>query len=371
MTLQSEAPEIPQNPEIPLVSLLVPVYNVEAYLGQCLESAKRQTLTNIEIICINDGSTDSSLDIVKSYASDDDRFKIIDKPNSGYGASMNRGLAAARGEFIGILESDDFIDSTALEALYRAAKENSVEVAKSNFFFYWSKPQERDEFVPLITQDMLGVYNPTERTEIYYLKPTIWSALYQREFLQTKGIAFSETPGASYQDAGFNFKVWASAERVVFLQDAYLHYRQDNEASSVNSPGKVYCVCDEYAEMQRFLDEGPERARRLQGVLVRMKYSSYMWNYERLDERFKMEFLIRARDELSLDLETGRLDLSLFDYWVEAELMALLKSPETFSQNRPLYAKPGKLNSIRYYYSLGGLPLVLKLVKDRLQKGGK
>ena len=88
----------------PKVSILVPVYNVERFLPQCLDSLVAQTLEDIQIICINDGSTDGSLEILERYAAQDSRIEIIDKPNSGYGASMNCGLDAARGEYIGITE---------------------------------------------------------------------------------------------------------------------------------------------------------------------------------------------------------------------------------------------------------------------------
>ena len=360
---------IDHEPAIPSISVLVPCFNVEKYLRECLDSLCTQTMDNLEIICINDGSTDNTLAIIQDYAARDPRIVIIDKQNSGYGASMNRGLDTAKGEFIGILESDDFIDSTAYETLYLVAKEHEAEVVKSNFFFYWSLPHPRDKLRALITKDIAGPYNPVKQKEIYYLKPTIWSAIYNREFLQKNGIRFLETPGASYQDASFNFKVWASARKVVLLREAFLHYRQDNEASSVNSPGKVYCVCDEYVEMQEYLDERPELKARLQGVLIRMKFDTYMWNYERLDELFRTEFLIRASEEFRVDKESGRLDQSLFDYWKSAEILALIESPKTFSLHRPMYVKPGKLNTLRYYYSLGGLPLVFKLVKDRLQRG--
>ena len=90
----------------PIVSILVPCYNVEAYLRECLDSIVNQTLTDIEIICINDGSTDGTLGIIKEYAAKDKRIKIIDKENEGYGKSMNRGLDAATGEYVGIVESD-------------------------------------------------------------------------------------------------------------------------------------------------------------------------------------------------------------------------------------------------------------------------
>ena len=93
----------------PVVSLLVPIYNVERYLRECLDSACSQTLEDIEIICLNDGSTDSSPDIIREYMARDSRVRMVDKPNSGYGASMNRGLAEARGRYIGIWNSDDLL----------------------------------------------------------------------------------------------------------------------------------------------------------------------------------------------------------------------------------------------------------------------
>ena len=116
------------------VSVLVPIYNVEEFLPECLDSLVNQTLKEIEIICINDGSKDNSLDIIKKYATEDKRIVIIDKKNSGYGDSMNRGLKKATGEYVGIVESDDFIDLDAFEKLYKIAKHENVEVVKSNFY---------------------------------------------------------------------------------------------------------------------------------------------------------------------------------------------------------------------------------------------
>ena len=111
---------------MPKISILVPIYNVEKYLRECLDSILNQTLKDIEIICINDGSTDSSLEILNEYSSKDSRVKIINKANSGYGASMNKGLEAASGEYIGIVESDDFIKTTMFEDLYNIAEKKDI-----------------------------------------------------------------------------------------------------------------------------------------------------------------------------------------------------------------------------------------------------
>lgn len=114
------------------VSVLVPVYNVKPYLRQCLDSLKAQTLGSIEFVCIDDGSTDGSGEILDAYAAGDARFRVIHKANSGYGASMNVGLRAAQGKYIGIVESDDFADAGMFEALHEAAEAQQSDIVKSN-----------------------------------------------------------------------------------------------------------------------------------------------------------------------------------------------------------------------------------------------
>lgn len=349
----------------PIVSLLVPIYNVEKYLRECLDSARDQTLEDIEVICINDGSTDASSEIIREYMSKDSRFRMIDKPNSGYGASMNQGLAAARGKYIGILESDDFFELDALEKLVTAAEANDAQVVKANFWFYWSTPQEKNELFGLVTKDMAGhVVNPHEETGIFYLKPSIWSAIYRRDFLEKNGIRFLETPGASYQDAGFNFKVWACAERAVFLTDPILHYRQDNEASSVNSPSKVHCVCDEYAEMDRFI-KGRSDAVFLKHILEKMKYDSYMWNYERLSEDLRVEFLKRFSEEFGADMDRGVVDLDIFDPWKVPALQMIVHHPSVYHASRSCPSNAGKAAKALHYLKVGGPALLVEARKAR------
>ena len=314
----------------PRVSLLVPIYNVEKYLRECLDSAREQTLHDIEIICINDGSKDSSRAIIQEYLDADERFRVIDKENSGYGISMNMGLDAARGEYIGILESDDFFEHAALEKLVTAAEKFDAQVAKANFWFYWSAPKPKNELHEVVTSDMANrLVNTQEEYEIYYRKNSIWSAIYRRDFLNENNIRFLETPGASYQDTAFDFKVWACATRVVFLQDAILHYRQDNEASSVNSPSKVYCVCDEYDEIERFLTAHPEKES-LTTVEEKMKYDTYMWNYDRLSDNLKLEFLKRFSEDFKRDARAGRIDMQAFEWWKQQDMASIMRSPEKF-----------------------------------------
>lgn len=102
---------------MPEISVIVPVYNSEKFLKECLDSILSQTYGDLEVICVNDGSTDNSLDILNQYKNSDSRVKVIDKENSGYGASLNMGIDAAQGNYIGIVESDDFIKENMYEEL--------------------------------------------------------------------------------------------------------------------------------------------------------------------------------------------------------------------------------------------------------------
>ena len=323
----------PARIDAPKVSVLVPICNVERYLEECLDSLAAQSFIDFEVLCINDGSTDGSLAIIHRYMEADDRFRVIDKPNSGYGASMNMGLANAIGEYIAILESDDFFEPNALELLVDAAERNQSDVVKADFYLYWSTPQERDELFRIVDEQEVGrTMRPIDDLAIFFRKPSIWSALYRSSFLRDNGIDFLETPGASYQDAGFNFKVWASAARATFIADPILHYRQDNEKSSVNSAAKVYCVCDEYASMTSFVNDRLDGDQRLMGILECMKFDSYMWNYDRLSGDLRGDFIVRASSEFADDLDKGLVDFRLFDPWTAADLRLLASDPERFCE---------------------------------------
>lgn len=294
---------------MPAVSVLIPCYNVEKYLRQCLDSVVKQTLSDMEILCINDGSTDSTPAILREYAAQDSRIRIIDKPNSGYGDSMNRGLEEAAGEYIGIVESDDWADADMFETLYRLAREHDCDMAKSNFYDYLGGSSTRHEIIP--PQDADTLLRPLERNAIFTSTCYIWTAIYRRSWLNQQNIRFLPTPGASYQDTSFNFKALACARRAWFTCRAFLHYRRDNESSSIYSSGKVYCVCDEYHEIERFLRERSELTRLLP-VVQKMKYQSYYWNFRRLPIPLDREFGCRAASEFAEAFRLGVIEKSLF-----------------------------------------------------------
>ena len=314
----------------PLVSVLIPIYNVENYLPECLGSLEAQDFKQAEFICINDGSTDGSGEIIEEFLKKDSRFRVIDKDNSGYGASMNRGLESAQGDYVAILESDDFMEADTLSKLYRAISSTGADVVKANFWMYWSIPTKRNEFFEAIpARKSEKIADPASDPFIFYTKPSIWSAIYRKSFLDTE-----ETPGASFQDTSFTFKVWASTHKVYYLHDAFVHYRQDNENSSVNSPGKVDALFNEYREISRWLATNPEKRKTFSPVKVKMLYDALIWNYERVAEEHKVEVLRKGRAMFLDDFARGNVDIRLFEPWKLLDMRTIMISPEKYHHDR-------------------------------------
>ncbi len=303
---------------MPKISVVVPVYNVARYLPECLDSLISQTLNDIEIICVNDGSTDNSLDILNEYAGKDSRFKVISTKNYGYGHAMNTGFVVATGEYIGILESDDFTASNMYEDLWQVAVSNDADIVKSN---YWDYLDGNKELVRSLNGGPYDkVFTPRQdEMGVFWFTPSIWSAIYKREFIINHDIKFNETPGASFQDTSFNFMVLACAERMVLKEDAYICYRRDNESSSVKSLKKVYCVFDEYEYIDNFLSSKGAAYSKLEYLLPALAWNTYSWNYGRISVQFKYAFLEKMIDYFYDLWDKGNIRPS---YWRNKEHLA-------------------------------------------------
>lgn len=305
---------------MPRVSVLIPIYNVERYLDECLASLARQTLKDIEIICINDGSTDGSAKILQRYAKKYTNFVVINKKNSGYGDSMNRGLERARGEYIGIVESDDYIESNAFEELYKLAKEKSADIVKANYFYH---SETGDELHEVIKSQKLNTSMPiSDDSSILLEEPGIWSAIYRREFLDKNKIRFRTTPGASYQDTGFHFKSLCAAKRIVYTDQAYLHYRTDNASSSVKSLEKVNYIVGEYVDIEKFI-KNLDLSQEVLTTLQVAKFGAYHWNLQRLPKPLAIKFARTIKKEFKLAKENNLLRKKYFPkhYWLALQLI--------------------------------------------------
>ena len=279
---------------MPKVSILVPCCNVEKFVYQCLDSIRNQTLNDIEVLCINDGSTDGTLNILRQFAETDSRFFVIDKSNSGYGDSMNLGLDRCTGKYIGIVESDDFIEPTMFERLLAVAEENDLDIARTGYFFY-TDGVDVPEYYDFVKKNV--VLNPLEEFSVFFQPPSIWASLYRHEMIKKNHIRFLPTPGASYQDTSFAFKCYFKCRRFMMLNTALLHYRQ-HAGGSVKSGGKVFCVCDEWDEILRFVKLDREGFNKVRGFIAEVREGTYLWNYMRLTGKNQREFLDRWSKDL-------------------------------------------------------------------------
>ena len=221
----------------PKVSVVVPIYGVERYLHQCVDSILAQTLTDIEIILVDDGSPDACPGIVDEYAARDSRIVAVHQPNGGYGKAVNHGISLARAPYIGIIESDDWIEPTMYEKLYQRAEETGADFVKCMFWKYDSTAQQEQQDT-LWNSDKLnwhsapdGAFKPTDWNIIFALHASLWSNLYRADFLRT--IPLIESASAAYQDFPFIMEVLAKARMMSLVKEPLLHYRMEpNQGSS-------------------------------------------------------------------------------------------------------------------------------------------
>lgn len=232
---------------MPKVSVIIPIYNVEKFLTGCLESVVNQTLEDIEILCVDDGSTDDCPQIIKKFAENDKRIRVIHKENSGYGHSMNVGMDAASGEYVGIVESDDIILPEMYETLYHVAKEYDLDMVKSDCYLYWESRSHRSRiYVDDSKQYYNRVLDKNDREIYFRFWMFNWTGIYRKDFLKKNNIRHNETPGASFQDNGFWLQVMSMCERAMWIDKPFYLYRQDNPASSVKSRTKMMSTMTEY-----------------------------------------------------------------------------------------------------------------------------
>ncbi len=326
----------------PLVSLVVPIYNVERYVAECVKSCQNQTMKNIEIICVDDCSTDKSLEIVKQMAKKDSRIKIVTKPkNAGYGNTMNLGFDAAKGEYIGIAESDDYIAPDMCQYLYDRAKKYDLDVVKADYLTFRTKNgKDCTEYEATCTDSKYynHVLVPEETKEMFVFQMNTWTGIYRADFIRKNNIRHNETPGASYQDNGFWFQTLSLAKRVMFVNRAFYYYRQDNPNSSINSKGKVFCMNDEFKFIHDFVMAHEEVKENFMFEYFRKKFFNYMHTYGRIAEEYKLPFLERFSKELHETQESGEINLAkLDDEWLRNMSARIMDDYELFYYEDTIY----------------------------------
>ena len=222
----------------PLVSVIVPVWNVEPYLRQCLDSLVTQTLQDIEIVCVDDGSTDGSGVILDEYAAKDARVRVVHQPNGGAGKARNAGLDLARGDYLFFCDPDDWAETDMLERMHAAAAENGADVVLAGRYVETGEEGaiEPKRLVP--PEKAKDVFRGVDLGDDLFkvVKPYPWEKLFRRQHVVEQGIRYQEI--VSNNDWYFTYSAVTSATRIVSVDKAFYHYRINREGSLQNTKQK-------------------------------------------------------------------------------------------------------------------------------------
>lgn len=280
------------------VSVIVPVFNVEKYLEQCLNSLVNQTLKDIEIICINDGSTDNSYEILKKFKKKDKRIKIFSfKENKGQGVCRNKGIELSTGEYISFVDSDDWVELDFLEKTYHNAISNNSDIVLCNAIEEYSNYQkERIYFQNNEINSNMTTFNykfKKNRLLNYFL--TIWAKLHKTQFLKDNSIKF---PDIIFEDAVFHVESFLKAEKISYCNNIFYHYRRNNEKSTMANINKkkTFDVFPMVKYIEKVLvDNGAYDEFKVE--FSRFKINQFKEKFSELTEVFKEEYYHKLRIE--------------------------------------------------------------------------
>lgn len=224
----------------PLISVIMPVFNVAPYLDASILSILHQSYQNIELIIVNDASTDNSLDVIHMYAGLDDRIRVIDLEYNtlgGAGIPSNFGITAAKGEYIGFVDSDDWVAHDAFEAMYSIAEQTNAEVVIADFCNFDQESRALESAYDKANWNGLPIgqaFSPEEYPSVFRLSPVPWRKLYKRDFMQKNKILFPEGD-YFYEDNPLHWFVLSSAEKVVLLDKATSYHRMAREGQTMGA----------------------------------------------------------------------------------------------------------------------------------------
>lgn len=226
-----------------ILSIILPSYNVGPYISECIESALNQTLSNIQIICVDACSEDGTLEILREYESrvtmgewSGKSMKLLCSDKKSYGYQVNLSLKAATGKYVAILETDDYVATDMYEKLVRISEELELDYVRGEYDFFTTKADGSREY------RHVHHYAPTKelltdvRSEyIMTYDQNLWKGIYRRDFLLDNHIVLNESEGAAFQDIGFNMQVFSYAKRAYYVEESFYRYRRDRKDSSIHS----------------------------------------------------------------------------------------------------------------------------------------
>lgn len=283
-----------------MISVIIPVYNVEEYLNDCLLSVLNQTYSDLEIICVEDCSTDSSLEILENFANIDDRIRIVrNKVNSSLGFSRNEGLKYASGEYILFLDSDDWIDFKTIEILYDKSKKDNLDVLIFKAINYDDNKRifYHEDYYDLKYMDkyLNKVFNHEDLTsnEFININVSAWNKFYSRAFLEEHDLKFPVK--LIHEDNPF-FYEWLSKAKRVSLIDNYFYNRRRRMGSITTSNGKEILDCVDIADKCAKIAFNNKNVYNKHKAVILTKFVRRMYvKYNFIDNKYRNEFYKKAR----------------------------------------------------------------------------
>lgn len=287
----------------PKVSVIIPVYNLEKYLGRCLGSVRSQTLKDIEIVCINDGSTDRSLDILQEYERVDPRIIIINKENEGQGTARNIGIDAANGEYIGFVDGDDWIEPEMYEKMYENAQKHDLDIQICTVRFVDDRGRDRniqcdyDRYIGSRFRDESMIFDRNHIIdEIFTLNRFgCVNKLYNIRFLRKNNIFFSSQK--YMEDLIFHFQTFLRAERISIIRKPFYKYHRFRQGSTTTQEKYTLPLFDIFKEIEMFFKKtgmGSDLLQRLDKCKIRKSIAAYYMTRPELKKQYfdlmKQEF---------------------------------------------------------------------------------
>ena len=319
------------------VTIIIPIHNSEKYLRECVESAVSQSFRDLEILCIDGGSTDGSGDIIKDLQKEDNRIVAVYDENTSYGHKMNIGIQRARGTHIAILESDDRMEPDMIETLYKAAETYDADVTDADYCqMVTYKGRELKSMVHKYNDP--GRYDRLvdgeNREQQNMATSGIWTGLYKKSFLKRHRIRFNESSGASFQDLSFLFLTGLLAEKSYYVKRPLYQYRVDNTKSSVKDEKKIFEIAGECEFLKKELERRGVTEKKYWDMYYMRKYTAFYWNYCRLSQSAGNLFLEAYEKELRRDKDiVSQLE---FDPFLYERTFLLLDHKELFMRKAQL-----------------------------------
>lgn len=329
---------------MPKVSIIMPSLNVVSYIDKCIRSAREQTLTDIEIICIDAGSTDGTKEILQRYANLDDRIKLYHSDVKSYGHQVNLGIRKAIGDYVAILETDDFTDPEMYEKLYLAAEKNHADYIRADYseiFEANGKTIWNEKHLFSDTKNYNVVMRASGIPYMFAKDINIWSGIYRRVFLEGYNIRLNETAGAAFQDIGFKMLTLLYARKIIYIDYSGYRYRFEREGCSSCNNNVLKFAWQEFDRLINKLNLSDND--RFQYLILRMidvficehnKLVIKQASEQQLNEFYEMyiePYYLWFKEEIDKFLSEGMISLDDLSEYQRGNLLPLLENERDYN----------------------------------------